>query len=127
MHDYCIISMLLISVVTSAGCGSREKSSRPSPTTQPAHIDRAQFDGPHGDNARKNIIVDGWFFKTNGEDLADLQTRTPDHPVQSQRQWRNATAITRSRMQYKATIQHSAADSRVEVRIRGEDDNYSVP
>lgn len=116
-----LLAALCISVIT--GCEKDHADQKP------ANIEDAYYtgDGDNGPNSRKDVIVNGSFFKTTGNpDMSDCQTRLPNHPEPSKTNWVDCLEIKkRTGLQYVVVVDHSAAYDNVVIRVRGNDGKFS--
>jgi hypothetical protein len=90
-------------------------------------IDYAIYTGQGDPNRRSEVIVNGSHLKSSGaKDTGDCETRLPHHPDPSQRAWVECREVkNRSGTMYHVVVEHGAAFDHVEVRVRGEDGNWS--
>ena len=109
------------------GCSStKKKAAETSPSVQ-AVITDAYYTGSGDPNLRKQIIATGSHFKVNGK-KSDCQTSLPDHPVESQRKWKDAKkVITATGIMYHVEAYHGAAYDNVHIRVKGADGQWSQP
>ena len=94
---------------------------------QPGMIDYATYTGAGDPKLRSEVIVNGSHLKSSGaKDTSDCETRMPHHPDPSQRAWVECRELrNRSGTMYHVVVEHGAAFDQVEIRVRGEDGNWS--
>jgi len=115
---------------TLAGCSTKQDKGtldRRVAETCAADIHSAAYTGtgPNGPSSRTEVLVNGACFKP-GAQPEDCETRQPDHPVASERQWRKCDEVLSSgSLMYHVKVYHSAAYDRVEIRVRGQDGEWS--
>ncbi len=90
-------------------------------------IDYATYTGDGDPNLRSEVIVSGSHLKSSGaKDTRDCETRLPHHPDPSQRAWVQCREVrNRSGTMYHVVVEHGAVFDQVEIRVRGEDGNWS--
>ena len=94
---------------------------------EPGTIDYATYTGAGDPNLRSEVVVNGSHLKSSGaKDISDCETRMPHHPDPSQRAWVECREVrNRSGTLYHVVVEHGAAFDHVEIRVRGEDGNWS--
>lgn len=84
--------------------------------------------GTNDPNLRDWVVVSGERFKAGDVTVEDCQTRLPDHPVPSQRAWKDCEEIDRaSGILYSVRVEHGAMFDKVEIKVRGADGGWSDP
>lgn len=128
------VSVLSCSVALAAlntGCAFHGNSGSPkeSLTGESApvgRIDFAEFIGSHSRLDRHEIEFSGQRFKRYHVTTSDVMTRTPDHIVPDMREWKAALkVISHDAFAYHIRSAHSSAHSRVQVKVRLDDGNWS--
>ena len=94
---------------------------------EPGTIDYATYTGAGDPNLRSEVIVNGAHLKSSGaKDTGDCETRMPHHPDPRQRAWVECREVkNRSGTMYHVVVEHGAAFDHVEIRVRGENGNWS--
>lgn len=121
-----VISLSSLSLIL-VGCRSQGPTKQSGVIACIGDVQSASYSGtgPNGPNSRTEVLVSGACFKTNPS-RSDCQTRQPDHPVPSQREWRKCTKMLSSdALTYHVKVYHSAAYDLVEIRVRGQDGAWS--
>jgi hypothetical protein len=122
-------SFALAALNTGCAChknpGLPEKSLAPE-SASVGRIDFAEFTGSRIRYERHEIMFSGERFKRYDVTTSDVMTRTPDAPAPGQREWKNAlNVIGHSGFAYHIRSAHSSAHSRVQVKVRLDDGNWS--
>lgn len=132
--DRFVRGAALLAVLAGGGmCGCVEKhppGRSPTPASavaESASIDDAYYTGTGDPKLRTEIVINGSYFKSSGNpDVADCETRLPNHPEPSQRVWKQCRKIkSRSGTMYHVVAEHGAAYDLVAVRVRGANGGWS--